>query len=631
MRVLQGLILVFVMLPSTLIASIPISTTSTSATRRESSSPAVIQAPGFSSLVVYVGYADDSRLNSSFPNPWKGSPKVVFLGGGSPLDAGAIRIDNTSNQSITVDAVSVLLHGPNSSIPYGHPPGPVNLWGNFSIPAGFSAILTQTTAYNFDTSDDPLSSCGNPVPLGSAPYPMVSITIAGQTVTLGDTAHILDTLGFDVGCQGSEAHDWATIGTPSLAPENLQATPGVNKVELTWHPPSMSGGSPIIGYNLYRGTSSGGESLLATLGNVTSYTDSPVLGGTTYYYVVTARNYAGESLYSNEATATPPSSPTAPRNLAAVRAVGRVILTWSAPASDGGSPITGYRVYRGTSPGTESLLATLGVQLSYNDTDVVPGTTYYYRVTASNVLGESPVSNEASAMVPSVYSAPQNLQATGGNNQIGLSWSAPSGNGGSPITGYKIYRGRAPGGESLLAAIGNLTSYTDNACIACTPYYYQVRANNALGDSPPSNEARATSRPPIGVVVFHVNSTNGGTISCERHTYSDGQNGTFTPFSYITCTAQPQAGLFFQSWRGLSDSFYDNPVIFNVRNGGCLTAFFASTPRVALSPGIVLLSALAIASVLSIRKARWSHPEKQRVTHTGVKVNRKPRIKSLPF
>src|SRR5439155_29440 len=74
-----------------------------------------------------------------------------------------------------------------------------------------------------------------------------------------------------------------------------------------------------------------------------------------------------------------------------------VTLTWSAPSSNGGSPITNYRSYRGTSSNGETLLATIGNVLTYSDTSVTNGVTDYYQVFALNRVGEGPRSNEASA------------------------------------------------------------------------------------------------------------------------------------------------------------------------------------------------------------------------------------------
>ncbi len=90
----------------------------------------------------------------------------------------------------------------------------------------------------------------------------------------------------------------------------------------------------------------------------------------------------------------PPGAPTA---LSALAGDASVSLSWSPPSFDGGSPVTSYRVYRGTSPGSETFLADAGPATSYLDTSAVNGTTYFYKVTAVNANGEGPLSNGASA------------------------------------------------------------------------------------------------------------------------------------------------------------------------------------------------------------------------------------------
>ena len=81
-------------------------------------------------------------------------------------------------------------------------------------------------------------------------------------------------------------------------------------VHLSWNAPS-DGGAQITGYKLYRGTAAGGETLYKTLGNVTSYDDSVVNGGTEYYYRVAAVNSVGDGAQSNEVSATPTAPPPA--------------------------------------------------------------------------------------------------------------------------------------------------------------------------------------------------------------------------------------------------------------------------------------------------------------------------------
>ena len=196
-----------------------------------------------------------------------------------------------------------------------------------------------------------------------------------------------------------------TCGSAPTVPgaPTLSASSGNAVVHLTWTVPS-DGGSPITNYKVYRGTSSGGETLLTTLGNVTSFDDTAVANGTTYYYKVSAVNGVGEGAQSNEASATPQAgatAPSAPQNLTAQAAKGKgVQLSWSAPASNGGSPITGYNIYRGTFSGgeTPTPLASVGNVTSFKDTSTTRGQTYYYIVKAVNAVGESPASNEASAI-----------------------------------------------------------------------------------------------------------------------------------------------------------------------------------------------------------------------------------------
>lgn len=220
--------------------------------------------------------------------------------------------------------------------------------------------------------------------VGSQPYPNYLLTI---TYPGGFCVHLSDpSLG------GVDAIAY-NIGPPLLppgAPTLDSATPGLSSADLSWTP--GLGGS-ITGYNVYRGTTSGGETLLISLGVTTTYTDSTLSTGTTYYYKITAVNPAGESDLSNELFVTP-GAPTAPTLVSAFDTGTGVNLVWTAPSSDGGSAIVGYRIYRGTASGSEVLIASTGNVLAYSDTTAAAGSTYYYKIKAANIISDGAFSNE---------------------------------------------------------------------------------------------------------------------------------------------------------------------------------------------------------------------------------------------
>src|SRR5205809_386536 len=320
---------------------------------------------------------------------------------------------------------------------------------------------------------------------------LVGSLLAGLSIQTGPGDHIQAI---------SDRSTIAPLLLPTLpsAPQNLQAVGGNGQVTLTWDPPSDDGGAPILLYTIYRGNSSGGESFLITVPLVTTYIDLTVSNGVTYYYQVSATNAVGEGPLSNEASATPnpPATvPGAPEGLGATAGDAIIALVWSPPSSDGGSPITNYKIYRGNSSGCESFFTEIGNVLAYSDTGLTNGHTYYYEVSAVNAVGDGPLSNEASATPTAPATkpgAPRNLQATPGDGQVTLNWQPPSNDGGSPIPNYTIYRGTASGGETLKATIGNVLTYTDTTVTNGVTYYYQVSAVNSVGGGPLSNEASAT-------------------------------------------------------------------------------------------------------------------------------------------
>src|SRR5207247_4215939 len=132
---------------------------------------------------------------------------------------------------------------------------------------------------------------------------------------------------------------------------------------------------------------------------------------------------------------------------------------------------------------------------TYTDLAVTNGTTYYYKVSAVNAVGEGLQSNERSARPAGVPGAPTSLTAsTSRSKGVDLSWTAPASNGGSAITGYRIYRSTSSGTEVFLIAVGNVTSFRDSSTSKGVRYYYKIAAVNALGESLRSGEATAIAK-----------------------------------------------------------------------------------------------------------------------------------------
>src|SRR5205807_582022 len=215
-------------------------------------------------------------------------------------------------------------------------------------------------------------------------------------------------------------------------------------------PPADNGGSPITGYKIERSADGGStwSTLVANSGSTaTTYSDTGLSHSTSYAYRVSSINSVGTSSPSNIASAiTLVVAPSPPTGLAATAvSSSQINLSWAPPADNGGSAITGYKIERSADGGITwtALVANTGSAMTtYSDTALSHTTAYTYRVSAINSVGTGSPSSTASATTLAVApSSPTGLSATAvSSSQINLIWTAPSDNGGSAITGYKIER-----------------------------------------------------------------------------------------------------------------------------------------------------------------------------------------------
>jgi hypothetical protein len=189
-------------------------------------------------------------------------------------------------------------------------------------------------------------------------------------------------------------------------------------------------------------------------------------------------------LTTNITVYTVPGSPTS--LTATTASSSQINLSWTAPAYVGSGTVT-YQLYRGAT------LLYNSTGTSFNDTGLSANTSYSYTVYATNTWGQGGVSNTASATTSAnIPGTPTSFGAsTQSESQINLSWSYPSSNGGSSITGYQIYRDGAliasPAGSSFI------NTYNDTGLAFETAYSYSIYAVNAIGSSASPATASATT------------------------------------------------------------------------------------------------------------------------------------------
>ena len=177
-------------------------------------------------------------------------------------------------------------------------------------------------------------------------------------------------------------------GAPGAPTDPTAQAEGSSVIVLTWRAPADVGGSAITGYRIEVSTDGTEWSEIAADTGVldTTYRHTGLFGGTANHYRVSAINTAGAGVASSAATATTaPGPPGAPRNLRGAGGEESVALTWDAPASDGGSPITGYEYQVDQVDQGEWMRASSA--LTATATDLVNGQAYEFRVRAVNAHG----------------------------------------------------------------------------------------------------------------------------------------------------------------------------------------------------------------------------------------------------
>jgi hypothetical protein len=321
----------------------------------------------------------------------------------------------------------------------------------------------------------------------------------------------------------------------------VSATAGSASATVSWTAPS----GPVTSYEITPYIGSTAQTPTKTVTGsppATSTTMTGLTPGTAYRFTVRAANPGGsgpESAQSNAVTPTGTAPPSAPTGVSAEADSTSALVSWTAPGSDGGSPITGYTVtpYLGSTAQTPVAVGASTTRTRV--TGLTNGTGYTFRVKAANAAGTSADSAPSGEVTPkdSIFElATPSLADSGDSDSVVLGVKFTASVNGS-VTGVRFYKSAANTGThvgSLWSAAGSLlreatftgetasgwqtvTFSSPVAITAGTTYVVSYLAPNghysitggAFASAPVSNpplEALATGTSPNGVYRYSSSS-----------------------------------------------------------------------------------------------------------------------------
>jgi fibronectin type 3 domain-containing protein len=302
---------------------------------------------------------------------------------------------------------------------------------------------------------------------------------AHRLLTNGTSQHV----GISIAADGTPSlylldSSFEIVAPSSLAkPVNLATTAvSATQVAIKWL--DVSGETS---YTVERKTGSGGSWAEAgsTTVSATTFTDVNVTVGNTYFYRVTAVNGGLLSPTSDE-LAVPVTVPAVPSPLnASPDSSSAITLTW--PNVDFES---GYKLERGTSAtGPWTQIATPAADVvTFQATGLTQNTTYFFRIRATNAIGDSAYGGLVSATTLLAPPGSPSLFYVTSNNyyQVGLTWTDVSFE-----DSYVLERAPTISGAwtQLTTLPANTVSFSDTSVAASTLYYYRIKAVNSAGDS----------------------------------------------------------------------------------------------------------------------------------------------------
>jgi hypothetical protein len=339
--------------------------------------------------------------------------------------------------TFTVRAMNAAGLGPaspasNPVTPVGPPGAPTNVSATAGLGQATVAFTPPaSTGGSTITGYAVTSSGGHSATGASSPITMSGLPAA---TALTFTVKALNAVG--AGVPSASSNSVTTAGPPG-APTSVTATTAIGQATVSFTPPSSTGGSAITGYTV---TSSGGHSATGTGSPITI---SGLPAATALTFTVNAVNAVGAGAASSPSSSvTTPGPPGAPTGVTGTYGEYKVTVSFTAPASNGGSQITGYTVTAVRADGVGSSVTATGSAspIVVGSTAMTPTYAYTVTVTATNAVGTGPASTPVTpgGVVMGFPAPPTNVTAAAGNGQATVSWVKPVHDGGYACSTYSV-------------------------------------------------------------------------------------------------------------------------------------------------------------------------------------------------
>ena len=388
------------------------------------------------------------------------------------------------------------------------------IWVTLTLDAAPAAGATVTLAYAPPASNPVQDEAGNDAP-----------AFSGQSVRLGPPPP-------------PPVTDLAQVLGVGVAPGNAQLV-------VTWTAVSTATGYTVQWISGGQGYNTGDRQATVTTGSTTRYTIPSLTNGTEYTVrVIATRTGATDGLPSDEMTGTPrvppPPPPPPVTDLEQVLGVGvapgnaQLVVTWTAV-----STATGYTVQwtsggQGYNTGDRQATVTSGSTTRYTIPSLTNGTEYTVRVIATRTgATDGPPSAEVTGTPFTTPGAPQHLSGVPGDEQVMLTWDAPSSDGGSAILRYEYAIDDSgtwiDAGLDLEETVPGLTNGRE--------YAFEVRALNSAGPGAPAR----TAATPLGMpsVPESLTATGGdGEVVLEWTEPADDGGSPVTGYEYRYAAGQ---------------------------------------------------------------------------------------------